>query len=95
MPDLRIADIRVTPIAFADPPLLNNKGCHEPFALRSIIEAETEGGVVGLGSADAAAPGLPEWRHHSERRRGRDAQAPTGLEIRAPAILKWCGQIFD
>ena len=42
MADLRIADIRVTPIAFYDPPLLNNVGCHQPFALRSIIEVETE-----------------------------------------------------
>lgn len=49
MADLRIADIRVTPIAFADPPLLNNAGCHEPFALRSIIEVETEDGIIGLG----------------------------------------------
>lgn len=47
----RIADVRVTPIAFADPPLLNNAGCHQPFALRSIIEVETEAGVVGLGES--------------------------------------------
>ncbi len=51
MPDTRIADVRVTPIAFYDPPLLNNSGCHQPFALRSIIEVETEGGVVGLGES--------------------------------------------
>lgn len=51
MPDTRIADIRITPIAFYDPPLLNNSGCHQPFALRSIIEVETEGGVVGLGES--------------------------------------------
>ncbi|MEM7444849.1 MAG: glucarate dehydratase family protein [Pseudomonadota bacterium] len=51
MSDTRIADVRVTPIAFYDPPLLNNAGCHEPFALRSIIEVETEDGVVGLGES--------------------------------------------
>lgn len=51
MPDTRIADIRVTPIAFYDPPLLNNAGCHQPFALRSIIEVETESGVIGLGES--------------------------------------------
>ena len=48
-PDTRIADVRITPIAFRDPPLLNNAGCHQPFALRSIIEVETHDGVVGLG----------------------------------------------
>ena len=36
-----VADIRVTPIAFRDPPLLNVAGVHEPWALRSIIEVET------------------------------------------------------
>ncbi|QDC11199.1 glucarate dehydratase [Oceanicola sp. D3] len=51
MTDLRIADVRVTPIAFFDPPLLNNAGCHQPFALRSVIEVETEDGVVGLGES--------------------------------------------
>ena len=50
-PDTRIADVRITPIAFRDPPLLNNAGCHEPFALRSIIEVETHDGVVGLGES--------------------------------------------
>lgn len=47
----RIEDVRVTPIAFYDPPLLNVAGCHEPLALRSIIEVELAGGVVGLGES--------------------------------------------
>ena len=51
MSDTRIAEVRVTPIAFLDPPLLNNAGCHQPWALRSIIEVETEGGVIGLGES--------------------------------------------
>ncbi len=48
---IRIADVRVTPIAFRDPPLLNVAGLHEPWALRSIIEVETEDGRVGLGES--------------------------------------------
>jgi glucarate dehydratase len=48
---MRIADIRVTPIAFRDPPLLNVSGVHEPWALRSIIEVETDDGSVGLGES--------------------------------------------
>lgn len=58
MSDLRIADIRITPIAFYDPPLLNNAGCHQPYALRSIIEVETEDGVVGLGESYGTKPVL-------------------------------------
>lgn len=65
---MRITDVRVTPIAFRDPPLLNVAGVHEPWALRSIIEVETADGHVGLGESygdletlanlDRAKPGL-------------------------------------
>ncbi len=46
-----ITAVRVTPIAFRDPPLLNVAGVHEPWALRSIIEVETRGGRIGLGES--------------------------------------------
>ena len=46
-----IAAVRITPIAFRDPPLLNVAGVHEPWALRSIIEVETGDGRVGLGES--------------------------------------------
>ncbi len=39
---MKIAAVRVTPIAISDPPLLNASGVHEPYALRSIIEVETD-----------------------------------------------------
>jgi glucarate dehydratase len=48
---MRIADVRVTPIAFRDPPLLNVAGVHQPWALRSIIEIETDDGRIGLGES--------------------------------------------
>lgn len=47
----KIADVRITPIAFYDPPLLNVAGCHEPWALRSIIEVELDSGIIGLGES--------------------------------------------
>ena len=48
---IRIANVIVTPVAFHDPPLLNAVGVHEPFALRSIIEVETDAGITGLGES--------------------------------------------
>ncbi len=45
---MKIAAVRVTPIAIQDPPLLNASGVHEPFALRSIIEIEADNGLIGL-----------------------------------------------
>ncbi len=54
----RVADVRVTPIAFRDPPLLNVAGVHQPWALRSIIEVETDRGRVGLGESYGEADTL-------------------------------------
>jgi glucarate dehydratase len=48
---MRISAVRITPIAFRDPPLLNVAGVHEPWALRSIIEVELENGFIGLGES--------------------------------------------
>lgn len=45
----RITGVEVTPVAFRDPPLLNNVGVHEPFALRAVVEVRTEDGLSGLG----------------------------------------------
>ena len=50
---IRITSVAVTPVAFADPPLLNSVGVHEPFALRAIIEIATDAGLVGLGETYA------------------------------------------
>jgi len=54
---VKVIAARVTPIAFRDPPLLNAAGIHEPYALRSVIELETDTGLTGLGESygDAAA----------------------------------------
>jgi glucarate dehydratase len=48
---LVIRDVTVTPVAFPDPPLLNCVGVHEPWALRSIVELNCDGGMVGLGES--------------------------------------------
>jgi glucarate dehydratase len=53
MSALRISSVTVTPVAFADPPLLNSVGVHEPFALRAIVEVETDAGLSGLGETYA------------------------------------------
>lgn len=55
---MKIAAVRVTPIAINDPPLLNASGVHEPFALRSIIEIEADNGLIGLGETYGDKPVL-------------------------------------
>jgi glucarate dehydratase len=45
---VRITDVRVTPIAIADPPLRNAAGLHAPYALRTIVEIIDDHGTYGL-----------------------------------------------
>ena len=82
MSDTRIAEIRVTPIAFRDPPLLNNAGCHQPFALRSVIEVETEGGIIGLGESYGSKPVLEGLESVSSDLVGLDVTDLNGLWTR-------------
>ncbi|CRZ17858.1 glucarate dehydratase family protein [Mycolicibacterium neworleansense] len=53
MQPVRITGARITPVAFADPPLLNTVGVHQPFALRAIIQLDTDAGLTGLGETYA------------------------------------------
>lgn len=87
MTDLRIADIRITPIAFADPPLLNNAGCHQPFALRSIIEIETEDGVVGLGESYGTKPVLDALAQLAPAMRGVPVTDLNALWARGAKVI--------
>jgi glucarate dehydratase len=69
-PSHRIVDVRVTPIALKDPPLLNASGVHEPYTLRAIVEVELESGITGLGETYGDMPGLAQLRHTADHLRG-------------------------
>ena len=58
MSELAIREVRITPVAVKDPPLLNSVGVHEPFALRAIIELDAGDGLIGLGEAYGDDPSL-------------------------------------
>lgn len=45
---MRIVDMRIHSIAIADPPLRSSYGLHAPYALRTVLEFESEDGVVGV-----------------------------------------------
>ncbi|TWE13214.1 enolase C-terminal domain-like protein [Rudaeicoccus suwonensis] len=57
---MKILGSTLTPIAFADPPLLNVMGVHEPYALRSVLQVQCEDGIVGLGESYGDAPFLEQ-----------------------------------
>lgn len=78
--DLRIiTGVRITPVAFRDPALLNAVGVHEPFALRAIVEVDTGDGLVGLGETYADDGHL--------RRLRAAADAVTGMDVYALGAL--------
>src|SRR2546426_1559760 len=45
---MHLTDFRIHSIAIADPPLRSSYGLHAPYALRTIIELESEEGVIGI-----------------------------------------------
>jgi glucarate dehydratase len=57
---MKIKDLRIHSIAIADPPLRSSYGLHAAYALRTIIELESEDGIIGInetygGESPAAA----------------------------------------
>jgi len=45
---MKIVDMRVHSIAIADPPLRSSYGLHAPYALRTILELESDDGITGI-----------------------------------------------
>src|SRR4051812_39334194 len=45
---MRITDLRIHPIAIADPPLRSSYGLHAPYALRTIVELISDDNIVGI-----------------------------------------------
>ncbi|MCY4188427.1 MAG: hypothetical protein OXD30_08085 [Bryobacterales bacterium] len=75
---MKITALRVHSIAIADPPLRSSYGLHAPYALRNILELESEDGLVGIaetyggdGPADALRAIAPDVV-------GKDAYRLTG-----------------
>ncbi|QRP49009.1 glucarate dehydratase family protein [Amycolatopsis sp. FDAARGOS 1241] len=77
---MKIRDVVLTPVAFADPPLLNVMGVHEPFALRSVVQLICDDGVVGLGESYGDAAFLGEVRKVVPELAGHDVFDLPGLK---------------
>src|SRR5690349_18765213 len=45
---MQIVDMQIHPIAIADPPLRSSYGLHARYALRTIIELESDDGIIGI-----------------------------------------------
>ena len=82
-----IRHVRVTPIAFRDPPLLNAAGIHEPWALRSIIEIETDSGLVGINESYGDLPMLDALAKAAPALTGLSPWALNDMETRVAALV--------
>src|SRR5438552_10860668 len=45
---MRVVNLRIHPIAIADPPLRSSYGLHAPYALRTIVELISDDKIVGI-----------------------------------------------
>lgn len=68
----KITAIHCTPIAVGDPPLLNAAGVHAPFALRIIVEIETEAGITGISEIPGSEKILNSFREVEPMLIGQD-----------------------
>ena len=77
--DLTIAEVRLTPILVADPPLLNTQGVHQPYTPRLIVEIVTADGVTGLGETYGDTEYLELARPLAEQLTGRSVMDVNSL----------------
>src|SRR5947208_15464688 len=70
---MRIVDMRITPIAIADPPFRSSYGRHAPYALRTIVELVSEDGLIGASEAHGSAQATQDFLRARDVVVGRDA----------------------
>lgn len=88
-----IAEVRLTPVAIPDKPLLNCKGVHQPYALRTIIELICNDGTVGLGESYGSIKALAGLRQAAPALVGLDPFHLHDLHARVLAAIPEGGGI--
>ncbi len=79
-PPVNIAELKITPIAIADPPLRSAFGLHAPYALRTIVELVTEDGRVGISETHGGAAVVRDLEAARPLVVGMDPYDLSGLE---------------
>ncbi len=90
---MQVAEVRLTPVAIPDGPLLNCKGVHQPYALRTIIEVVCDDGTVGLGETYGSMKALTGLRRAAPAIIGLDPFHLHGLHWRVIEALPEGGGI--
>lgn len=90
---MKVINVKITPIAIPDVPLLNTKGVHPSVFLRSIIEIETDTGLIGLGEAYGAKRTLAGLRAAAPYLEGLDPYDLRELRARIKRALPHGGGV--
>ncbi len=77
---MKIVEMRIVPVAMADPPLRSAFGLHAPYALRTIVQLKTDEGVTGLGETYGGVIPVRDLEAARERVIGRDPYQLSGIE---------------
>jgi len=90
---MKIKDLRIHSIAIADPPLRSSYGLHAPYALRTIIELESEDGIIGINETYGGESPAAALRAIRDKIIGANAFRITGTIN--PAMDKFKGNGLD
>jgi glucarate dehydratase len=74
-----ISDLRLYPVAVADPPLRSSYGLHAPYALRTIVELRTTDGLAGIAETYGGDQQLATFESLRSRVVGMDPFQLTAL----------------
>lgn len=74
-----ITELRVYPVAVADPPLRSSYGLHAPYALRTILELRSTDGVIGISETYGGDQQLATFESLRSRVVGMDPFQLTSL----------------
>jgi glucarate dehydratase len=78
---MKIVELRVHPIAIADPPLRSSYGLHQPYALRTILELVSDEGLVGIAETHGGDAITAGFKALQSRILGRDPFQLAGLLV--------------
>jgi len=76
---MRIAEMRLDPIAIADGPLRSSYGLHAPYALRTIVQLKSDDGFTGIAETYGGDKPLAALEALRSRVEGMDPFHLTGL----------------
>ena len=84
---MKIVEMRVTPVAMADPPLLSSYGLHAPYALRTVVELVSDDGLTGAAETHGGDRTLAQLEQARPAVVGRDAYDLARLSTAVDALF--------